>query len=162
MRPSNHPGHILPQDTRPGDANEEVIIGQPVSLSEVDELLYGDDRSAELRLDRLREIADQLRSRAAGEVADDDAGSLLVEIERAISSLASKNAFVGEPGMLDDDPLDHRETLSPDSDELDEIEEEDEESMDGSEMLDADEWGEDEADDDDEEDGASRTRRSMH
>ena len=32
MRPSNHPGHVLPQDTAPEDGNEEVTTGQPVSL----------------------------------------------------------------------------------------------------------------------------------
>jgi hypothetical protein len=122
---SNHPGHILPQDTRPGDGNEEVNVGQPVSLNEVEELLYGDDRSHEQRLERLRELAEDMRSRAAGDVADDDTRTLLAETERAIATLESKARFVGEPGMLDDDPLDHRETLSLDSDELEEIEEED-------------------------------------
>jgi hypothetical protein len=129
MRPTNHPGHVLPQDTRPGDANDEVNVGQPVSLNEVEDLLYGDDRPAEHRLERLRELAGELRDRAAGDIADDDAGSVLAEIERAIATLEAKSRFVGEPGVLDEDPLDHRETLAPDSDELEEIEEEDEESV---------------------------------
>ena len=74
MRPTNHPGHILPQDTRPGDANEAANVGQPVSLNEVEDLLYGDDRPAVHRLERLRELAEELRARAAGDIADDDAG----------------------------------------------------------------------------------------
>ena len=51
-----------------------------------------------------------------------------------------------------DDPLNHRETLSPDSDELEAIEEDDEASLsDGSEPLDDDvldpeEWSEDDSD----------------
>ena len=51
-----------------------------------------------------------------------------------------------------DDPLNHRETLSPDSDELEAIEEDDEASLsDGSEPLDDDaldpeEWSEDNTD----------------
>jgi hypothetical protein len=129
MRPTNHPGHILAQDTQPGDANEEVNVGQPVSLNEIEDLLYGDDRPAEHRLDRLRELAEELRVRAAGDIADDDAGAVLQEVERAIATLEAKSQFVGEPGALDEDPLAHRETLSPDSDELEEIEEEDEESV---------------------------------
>jgi hypothetical protein len=129
MRPSNHPGHILPQDTQPGDANEEVNLGQPVSLTEIEDLLYGDDRPAEHRLERLRELAEELRARAAGDIADDDAGVVLEEVERAIATLVAKSQFVGEPGALDEDPLAHRETLAPDSDELEEIEEEDEESV---------------------------------
>src|SRR5688572_2024508 len=129
MRPSNHPGHILPQDTQPGDANEEVNLGQPVSLTEIEDLLYGDDRPAEHRLERLRELAEELRTRAAGDIADDDTGAVLQEVERAIATLETKSQFVGEPGALDEDPLAHRETRSPDSDELEEIEEEDEESI---------------------------------
>ena len=127
MRPSNHPGHVLPQDTQPGDANEEVIAGQPVSLNEVDDLLYGEDRPADQRLDRLRELAEEQRNRAAGEIGDDDARSVLGEIERAIATLDARNGTA--PGMVFDDPHDHRETLSPDSDELGAIEEEDEESV---------------------------------
>jgi hypothetical protein len=129
MRPSNHPGHILPQDTQPGDANEEVIVGQPVSLSEIDDLLYGEDRPADQRLDRLRELAESLRTRAAGEIGDDDARSVLAEIEHAIATLDPNARSGSEPGMVFDDPHDHRETLSPDSDELEAIEVEDEESV---------------------------------
>jgi hypothetical protein len=131
--PSSHLGHVLPQDTRPGDANQEVNVGQPVSLSEIEDLLYGDDRPAEQRIDRLRELADELRARAAGDIADDDAGVVLEEVERAIATLEAKSQFVGEPGALDEDPLDHRETLSPDSDELEDIEEDDEESLEEAE-----------------------------
>ena len=127
--PSTHLGHVLPQDTRPGDANEEANAGQPVSLNEIEDLLYGDDRPADQRIERLRELAEELRARAAGDIADDDAGAVLEEVERAIATLVAKSQFVGEPGALDEDPLAHRETLAPDSDELEEIEEEDEESV---------------------------------
>jgi hypothetical protein len=145
MRPSNHPGHVLPQDTAPGDANEEVIIGQPVSLNEVDDLLYGEDRPADLRLDRLRELADDMRARAAGVT--------LRELERAITTLEARDRDA-RPGMVFDDPLDHRETLAPDSDELEEIEEEDEQSIaddiGGNGLWAADDDDDDEDDDEDE------------
>lgn len=127
MRPSN-PGHIIPQDTATSDAVGDVITGLPVSQDEIDELTYGEDRPAEERVARLRELADDLRERAAGEMGDDDAASLVASIEQAISTLETKAQYAGEPGMLEEDPLDHRETLAPDSDELEEIEEEDEES----------------------------------
>lgn len=129
MRPSNHPGHIIPQDTAPSDAVGDVITGLPISQNEIDELLYGEDRPAEERLLRLRELSDDLRARAAGEIGDDDAAELLGSVQQAIATLDTKTDFAGEPGMLDDDPLDHRETLSPDSDELEAIEEEDEASV---------------------------------
>ena len=129
MAASNRPGHILPQDTAPGDANDEVISGQAVSFSEVADLLYGDDRPVEQRIDRLRELGEEGRARAAGEIADDDARGLLDQIEDAIASLEGKSSRPGEPGMLTEDDRDHRETLAPDSDELEEIEEADEASL---------------------------------
>jgi hypothetical protein len=146
MRPSNHPGYIIPQDTAPDDTGTDAIIGLPISQDEVDELLYSEDRPTEERLDRLRELAEGLRTRKAGEIGDNDAATLLGSIEQTISSLETKSRNPGEPGMLDDDPLDHRETLSPDSDELDTIEEEDEDSVeDDIGVLDEEEWAEDDA-----------------
>ena len=71
----------------------------------------------------------QLNAYAAGEIGGDDARTLIASIEAAISTLDSKSHRAAEPGFLDEDPLDHRETLSPDSDELEDIEEEDEESV---------------------------------
>lgn len=129
MRASNHPGRILPQDTGPGDAEDEVIPGLAISMGEVEELLYGDDRSVEARVDRLRELAEELRAREAGEVADNDAETLLAEIERAIGELQSKGGRSGEPGAFDVDPLAHRETLAPDSEEREALEDADEDSV---------------------------------
>src|SRR5690606_41098184 len=114
MAASNHPGRVLPQDTAPGGANDEVIAGQAVSPAEIDELLYGDDRPLRQRVARLRELADEVRSRAAGEVADDDARELLVQIEDAAATLEGQSERPGEPGALEEDGRDHRETLAPD------------------------------------------------
>ena len=142
MRASNHPGRILPQDTAPGDAHDEMITGMAVSQTEIEDLLYGDDRPVAARVDRLRELADEVRARASGDLVDDDARSLLAEIERAISELSSDDENAGEPdmldGMMDTDPTDHRETLSPDSDELEAIEEIDLESLEDEDDLDDD------------------------
>ena len=77
----------------------------------------------------MRELAGDLRAFAAGEVDGEDVRTLIASIEEAIGTLETKARFVGEPGMLDEDPLDHRETLSPDSDEYGEIEQGDEESV---------------------------------
>jgi hypothetical protein len=155
MRPSNHPGHVLPQDTAPSDGNQDATASQPVSLSEVDDLLYGEDRPADLRLDRLRELADDMRTRSAGDIMDDDAAVTLREIERAITTLEAPERTGAQPGMVFDDPLEHRETLSPDSDELEEIEEGDEASIEddiGGDGLRAADDDEDDEEDDDEED----------
>jgi hypothetical protein len=144
MRASNHPGRILPQDTGPGDAEEEVLAGLAISVDEVQELLYGDDRPVEARIDRLQELAEELRAREAGEVGDNDAESLLREIERAIGELRAKGGRANEPGALAVDPLEHRETLAPDSDEREALEDADEASVedDIGEVLAPGEWDE--------------------
>src|SRR5690606_9366940 len=111
---------------------------------------------------RLRELAEHLRVRAAGDLTDGDPRSLLGEVENAISALESDERR-WEQGMPED-PADHRETLSPDSDELEEIEEEDEESIEDDiveldDDEDAEEEGEDEGDEDDENDEDEDQRR---
>lgn len=145
MRPTN-PHHVIASDTAVADGSDEVLSELPFSLDEVNELVYGDDRPAEERIDRLRQLADDLRERQAGDLADGDPGSLLREVEGAIELLETKSQFVGEPGLLDEDPLDHRETLSPDSDELEMVEEDDAESLseeNGEGESDPEEWVED-------------------
>jgi hypothetical protein len=129
MLPTSHPGHIIAQDTGEDDSVEETLTDLPISQSEIDELLYGDDRPAAERIARLRELAGDLRAFAAGEVDGEDVRTLIASIEEAIDTLETKARFVGEPGMLDEDPMDHRETLSPDSDEYEEIEQQDEQSV---------------------------------
>jgi hypothetical protein len=129
MTPNNHPGRIIPGDTEPTDAVDEVLTHLPFTRDEIDELLYGSDqRPTGERLERLRELAGHLRTREAGDLVDDgDPKSLLGEVENAIGALEADERR-GEQG-IPEDPADHRETLSPDSDELDEIEEEDEASI---------------------------------
>jgi hypothetical protein len=147
-----HPGRVLPQDVVTPDGGGDMMTALPVSQSEVEELLYGDDRPASERIERLQELAAQLRDKQPADFGDNDPGALLGEIDAAIARLSEGferelDVEFGEPTM-DDDPLDHRETLSPDSDELEEIEDDDTASLsDGSEPLDDDvldpeEWSE--------------------
>jgi hypothetical protein len=153
---SAHPGRVLPQDVVPEDGSGDMMTALPVSQAEVEELLYGDDRPAIERVERLQELAGQLRDKEQGDFGDNDPGRLLVEIDAAIGRI---NAALDrdpdaeyEEQTMDGDPLDHRETLSPDSDELLAIEDDDVASLsDGSEPLDDDvldpeEWSEDESD----------------
>lgn len=128
MKPTN-PHHVISRDTALADGSPEVLSELPFTLDEVNDLLYGDDRPAAERIGRLQELADDLRARQAGDLADGDPGALLAEVEGAIRLLETKSLFVGEPGLLDEDPLDHRETLSPDSDEMEMIAEDDAESL---------------------------------
>jgi hypothetical protein len=149
---SLHPGRVLPQDLVPQDGHGDMITALPVSQAEIEDLLYGEDRSAAERVERLTEIADALRNEEPGDFGDNDPGRLLAEIDNAIARLTG--ALDRDPELeadtttMDDDPLNHRETLSPDSDELEAIEQDDEASLsDGSEplddgVLDPEEWSE--------------------
>jgi hypothetical protein len=145
-----HPGRITPQDVVPQDGSGEMLTALPISQSEVEELLYGDDRPPGERIERLQELAGQLRDQQPGDFGDGDPHALLREIEEAIARLRGDIErdvdLQFDDVSTDGDPLNHRETLSPDSDELEEIEEDDERSLtDGSEplpddVLDPEEW----------------------
>ena len=135
-----HPGRIVPQDIVPDDGSGEVLTALPVSQSEIEELLYGDDRPAQERLERLQELAAQMRDEEPGDFGGGDTKALLGEIDEAIARLIG--GIDRDPDMIadqvstDGDPLNHRETLAPDSDELDEIEKDDARSLtDGAEPL---------------------------
>jgi len=134
---ASHPGHVLPQDITPPDGWGEMNAAQPVSSAEIEDLLYGEDRPVEERLARLREIADELRQMEPADFGDDDPGVLLGQIDEAIARLLGgidrDPQAVFDEVSTDDDPLAHRETLSPDSDELKTIEEQDDESLDDGE-----------------------------
>jgi hypothetical protein len=151
-----HPGRVLPQDVVPADGGGDSITALPVSQAEIEDLLYGDDRPAAERVERLAELAETLRNQEPGDFGDNDPAGLVSEIDAAIARI--NGALERDPDLafdettMDDDPLNHRETLSPDSDELEAIEEDDEASLsDGSEpledeVLDPEEWSEDDLD----------------
>ena len=144
-----------PENGEPA-AQHPALTALPLSQAEIEELLYGDDRPVVERVERLQELAGLLREQEPGDFGDNDPGALIGEIEEAIARLTG--GLDGDPDVvfdettMDDDPLNHRETLSPDSDELEDIEEEDEASLsDGSEprddsALDPEEWSEDSSD----------------
>ena len=145
-----HPGRIVPQDILPQDGSGNSLTALPFGQAEIEELLYGDDRPAQERIERLQELAAQMREEEPGDFGDGDPRALLLEIDEAIARLSGD--VDRDPDMPEDqvstdgDPLNHRETLSPDSDELDAIEEDDKRSLtDGSEplpdnVLDPEEW----------------------
>jgi hypothetical protein len=152
-----HPGRVLPQDIVPQDGGGDMLTALPVSQAEIEDLLFGDDRPAEERIERLSEIADSLRNREPGDFGDNDPGVLLGEIDSAIARLRSgierdPDIVTDDQPTMDDDPLNHRETLSPDSDELEELEAQDEASLSDDsepledEALDPEEWSEDDLD----------------
>lgn len=125
----NHTADVVGQESEVGEDDDAPGIAQPLSQAEIDELLYGDEWSAEERLERLRDFRDDLRSREAADFGTDDPGSLLREVIAAIARLESSYGEGMDPSSVDHNPEDHRETLAPDSDELETIEEEDEASL---------------------------------
>jgi hypothetical protein len=128
MTPTNYRDDILPQDSAEDDSSFETGTSQPLTEAEIDDLLYGDGRSAPERLSLLRALRDDIANRESYDVGDDDPGPLVSEIDARIAELE------GETGqgsvVFDADPLAHRETLAPDSDELEALEEEDAELRD--------------------------------
>ena len=132
------------QDTRSNDGTDQVLILNPISQTEIDELLYSDEFPREERLERLRYYRDELSEREASDFGLDDPGALLGQIQEAITALEEGFGESMDPASVDHNPEDHRETLSPDSDELEAIEAADEESLEDdlveNDVLDETEW----------------------
>lgn len=127
MSPTHHPGSIIPQDIAPGDGPDAVGTAQPYTQTEVEDLLYGNDRPASERLLRLRELRDEAATRESGDWGDQDPAAILDELDRAIDELtdmlanADANADVpdgvGYPGLepgQDTDGTGRLDALAPD------------------------------------------------
>lgn len=146
---ASNPDHIIPQDIEPGDASEAFGISQPYTQSEVEDLLYGNDRSASERLASLRELRDQSVIRESGDWGDQDPAAMLDEIDRAIDELSATiaNADDGDDyatlaPTFGNDGTDRLDTLSPDDvDAIEAIEgDDDEDDEDELSPLDESEW----------------------
>lgn len=122
-------GAVLPQDTGIDDEAFPPGIAQPVSQAEIEELLYNDDRPADQRAQRLRELRDELDVRASGDFGSDDPRAVIREIDAALAGLEDSDSEGMDPVSVDHNPEGHRETLSPDSDELEAIEADDRASL---------------------------------
>lgn len=112
-----HPGSLVPQETD-FDNSDTPGIAQPYSQTEIEDLLYGNDRSAEERLDRLHEMRAEAAARESGDFGGEDPAALLTEIDRAIFELQrdmDNSDDAGDfQGSVMVDPNDHLDALSPD------------------------------------------------
>lgn len=145
MRTTHFHDDVVPQDTSLDDSSAEANSGQPFGETEIEELLYGGERSSAERLELLRALREDIAERDGGDFGDfrgNDPRALLHEIDSRIAELIGAERDGGKAGALDPDPLAHRETLSPDSDELEALEEDDEASLGEEEDL----FGEDAGD----------------
>jgi hypothetical protein len=152
----NNDDPIVPQDLGLDDADaNDSGIPEALTQDVIDELVNSPTMSAEDRLSRLADLRNHLARRTASEFGDNDAASLLKEVEGAIAALQTElDNRADEPEdyerldpALDIDPMEHRETLSPDDDDLIDLE-----------RSEDDEEDEDELDDEDDEDPLEATR----
>ena len=58
---NSHPGRILAQDIVADDGSGDTLTAMPFGQTEIEELLYGDDRPVQERIARLQEVAAALR-----------------------------------------------------------------------------------------------------
>ena len=119
----DHHGTMVPQDTNFDNADQPGIA-QPYSQSEIEDLLYGDDRPASERLARLKELRDEATIRESGDWGDQDPAAMLDELDRAIDELSATIAngdddetYAGLTTNFDNDPADRLDALSPDDEE---------------------------------------------
>ena len=117
---AHHNGTLLPQDTDFDNADQPGIA-QPYTQSEIEDLLYGQDRPASDRLARLLELRDESAARDSADERGEDAAALWSEVDRAIAELSGTldNAddgddYAGLAAPLLGDQGDRLDTLSPD------------------------------------------------
>ncbi len=128
---------LMGRDLPVGNDGDTPGFAQPVSATEIEELLYSEEWPAAERIERRGAMRAQLAELEAPDYGDDDPLALIRQIDDAVAQLSGLNGESMDPTSVDHDPSAHRETLAPDSDELEEIEQADEASL-----------SEDEADDD--------------
>ncbi|GLQ11059.1 hypothetical protein GCM10007913_29910 [Devosia yakushimensis] len=114
----DHHGTMVPQETNFDNADQPGIA-QPYSQSEIEDLLYGDDRPAMERLARLREMRDEAAIRESGDWGDQDPAAMLDELDRAIDELSATIANADDTSDYADldaplDRDDRLDMLSPD------------------------------------------------
>lgn len=116
---------ILARDLTDDDENMPSGNADPFTETELDDLLYGEGDPEE-RMARLLDLRNILVARQSAEFADRDAEELLADVDRAILTLRGSRGSPVELADFEGEDTDHRETLSPDSDELEDIKKDDE------------------------------------
>jgi hypothetical protein len=148
MTPSPEFDDLFGQDTPEGNDGDVSGVAQPVSESEIDELLYSEEWTIEQRIGRLEALRSDLLQMEAADADKSDRNALFARIDDALTQLRSDRGPELDPSASDHDPGGHRETMSPDDDELldleaeeaaEEDEEEDEERRAAGEESDLDE-----------------------
>lgn len=120
----DHHGSMVPQETNFDNADQPGIA-QPYTQSEVEELLYGDDRPASERLAQLRALREESAIRESGDWGDQDPAAMLDELDRAIDELSATIAnsedtkdYAGLATTYDSAPGERLDLLSPDDEDM--------------------------------------------
>jgi hypothetical protein len=117
VQPRDNSDPLTPID-EPRDANELPGLSYPYSQDEIEDLLYGSDRPVDERIDRLKEMREEMATRESGDFGDQDPKDMLAEIDRALDELQADSASADDTFELDAavaiDPEDHLDALSPD------------------------------------------------
>jgi hypothetical protein len=144
MSPTVEFNELLAEDSPLGNDGDLSGVAQPVSESEIDELLYSEEWTTEQRITRLETLRADLLEMEAASADKSDRNALLARIDDALTQLRLDRGGEIDPTAADHDPATHRETMSPDDDDLLDIEAaEDEEEKDLDAVLDGTEWDED-------------------
>lgn len=137
----SHFRDLIGQDDTVGNDGDTPGFSAPIGPGEIEELLYNEGWPASGRIERLLEMRARLVELESPDFGDDDPRVLIRQIDAAIGQLRNLEGEGMDPTGIDMDPGSHRETLSPDSDELLDIE-----ALDAASLTDGDEPDEDDAD----------------
>ena len=108
-----HEGRVIPVDEATGDDANPLAALMPISLDEINDYLYDESRSTEERLDRLREISQNLAGLEASDVGN-DIDALRNEVDAAIATIEGAERTASDSAVESFDPADHLESQSPD------------------------------------------------
>ena len=141
----SHFRDLIGQDDTVGNDGDTPGFSAPIGPGEIEELLYNDGWTASARIERLVAIRSELAGLESPDFGDDDPRTLIRQIDAAIGQLQNLDGEAMDPAGMDMDASAHRETLSPDSDELLDLEALDAESLDdddepGEGAIDKREW----------------------
>jgi hypothetical protein len=120
---------VVGRDELTGNDGDRPGYTLPVGPTEIDELLYNEEWSADERIERLLAMRRELAELESPDFGDDDPLTLVRRIDDAVAQLRGLDGEGMDPAGMDMDPSAHRETMSPDSDELLDLEELDEQSL---------------------------------
>lgn len=137
----SHFRDLIGQDDTVGNDGDTPGFSAPIGPGEIEELLYNESWTASGRIERLLEMRARLVELESPDFGDDDPRALIRQIDAAIGQLRNLEGEGMDPTGIDMDPSAHRETLSPDSDELLDLE-----ALDAASLSDEDEPDEDDAD----------------